>query len=158
MNRIVSIIIALCASVATGCTTGPDLQVLKAEKPMLVSVTEAGINLSIRATVLNDGAKITVKECSVTLKDARTGRSMASLETDGRISIRRGASEVTVPMTVNVTGGVLGGAAMLKRIDAGTGNMSVDLHLKAKKGVVPVKIDLKDAPMAELKNYLDNFL
>lgn len=80
---------------------------------------------------------------------------MASLETDGRIAIRRGASEVTVPMTVNVTGGVLGGAAMLKRIDADMGNISADLHLKAKKGVVPVKIDLKDVPLEELKEYLD---
>ncbi len=92
------------------------------------------------------------------LKDIRNGRKIASVGTDGRVAIRRGASEVTVPITVNVAGGVLGGAVMLKRIDADARNISVDLRLKARKGIVPVKIDLKDVPMNELKDYLGNFL
>ncbi|MCX4358456.1 MAG: hypothetical protein OSJ22_02305 [Rikenellaceae bacterium] len=159
MNKITLIIIALCTFIATGCANDDtDLQVLRAGEPKLTSVTEAGIGFDMEATVLNGGARITIKECSVILKDIRNGRKIASVGTDGRVAIRRGASEVTVHITVNVAGGVLGGAAMLKRIDADARNISVDLRLKARKGIVPVKIDLKDVPMDELKDYLGNFL
>lgn len=158
MNRIAILIVTLCALVATGCTKGTDLQVLRAKGPELTSVTEAGIGFEIGATVLNGGAKITITECSVTLKDMRNGRTLASVKTDGRVAIRRGASDIDVPITVNVAGGILGSAAMLKRIDSDTENISVDLRMKARKGIIPVKMDLKDVPLRELKDYLGNFL
>lgn len=154
MKRITLVIIALCTAIAAGCSNGADLQVLRIENPKLTDVTDAGIGFEIGATVFNGEARITVKECSVILKDMRNGRKIASVDTDGPIVIRRGASDVTVPVTVDVAGGILGGAAMLKRIDAGSENISVDLNLKARKSIFPIKIELKDVPLDELKNHL----
>ncbi|MFI3263058.1 MAG: hypothetical protein R3Y26_09150 [Rikenellaceae bacterium] len=125
------------------------------------AVTNTGLNSTIGVNTLNDfSGKVKIVDAEVTVYSTGSTSPLITITPTQEIIIPKGSSTVSIPLEVEVKGGLLGSIMVINLLKNKRENLTISVNVHAKKGIVSANLSLENMTFEQFykKFNVDNSL
>lgn len=127
-----------------------DVTLLSLDKITSGQIEKGGINTELRVSIDSDFKKVKIKNVEINLYREDSERLLATIFLNDEIIIKKGVTQIDVPISLKINGGIFGALVIGKLWSDEKDKLFVEVKGEIKKGVIPIKISFDRRPLKEM--------